>query len=161
MPGSFAIRAVRAGDLAALLAIERATFADPWSQAGFAGALGVYGSLLLCACEPPAGEVVGYVVAWFVADEGQIANLAVLARTRGQGVGGQLLDATLAAAAARDVTRVTLEVRESNTAALALYRSRGFSPVGRRPGYYRSPEEDAVVLRWDAALEPADVTPTS
>jgi ribosomal-protein-alanine N-acetyltransferase len=86
-------------------------------------------------------------VAWFVTDEGEIANLAVDPARWGGGVGKILLDAALAEGARRGAESVYLEVRESNARARRLYASRGFEEVGRRKGYYRRPAEDAIVLR--------------
>ena len=77
----------------------------------------------------------------------ELANVAVGPVWRGRGVAAALLDELLAAAAARAVTAVYLEVRESNAPARALYAARGFEAVGRRRGYYRRPVEDALVLR--------------
>ena len=86
------------------------------------------------------GEVLGYVVAWFVADEGEIANLAVAPAGWGRGIGRALLDAALSEARARTASAVYLEVRDSNERARRLYRSRGFEEVGRRRRYYRRPD---------------------
>jgi ribosomal-protein-alanine N-acetyltransferase len=85
-------------------------------------------------------------------DEGELANLAVAASDRGQGVGAALLDAMLDDASARGTLQVYLEVRESNAAARRLYASKGFEEIGRRKQYYRSPTEDALILR--RTLEP-------
>ena len=87
------------------------------------------------------------MVAWFAADEGEVANLAVTPRLRQRGFGLALLDSVLAEAAERGTTSLFLEVRESNAAARKLYASRNFEEVGRRKRYYRSPEEDALILR--------------
>ena len=97
------------------------------------------------------GLVCGYVVAWFVLDEGEIGNLAVHAEVRRQGVGAQLLDGAIAAVRTARVEALYLEVRDSNAAARALYASRGFVEVGRRREYYRRPKEDALVLRLELA----------
>ncbi len=93
------------------------------------------------------GQVVGYVVMWFVVDESEIANLAVSDTLRRAGVGARLLDHALEAAQTRQCAVVFLEVRESNGPARALYASRGFEIAGRRSKYYRKPVEDALVLR--------------
>jgi ribosomal-protein-alanine N-acetyltransferase len=91
--------------------------------------------------------VVGYVVAWYVLDEAELANLAVHPDLRHQGVGQALLDAMLNDASARGTSQVYLEVRESNVAARQLYGTRGFEEVARRKRYYRTPTEDALILR--------------
>jgi ribosomal-protein-alanine N-acetyltransferase len=141
-----AIAAVTEDDLPAIAAIEREAFSDPWSDRSFREAL-AHPSIYFVAARGDAGEVLGYVVAWFVADEGQIANLAVAPSGWGVGIGRSLLDAALREAVLRKATEVYLEVRDSNERARRLYRSRGFEEVGRRRGYYRRPVEDAIVLR--------------
>lgn len=141
------VQPARLVDVPAILEIERSVFSDPWSAQSFREALGHPAVYFSCACRD-GGEVLGYVVAWFVADEGEIANLAVSRSAWSGGVGRALLDAALLEAATRGVTEVYLEVRESNERAKRLYGSRGFEQVGRRRGYYRRPVEDAIVLRW-------------
>lgn len=128
-------------------AIERACFSDPWSEGSFRQALENPGVFFRVATEGAGGPVVGYVVAWFAADEGEIANVAVAPSSRGRGIGGLLLDAAIAAAAEYGAQALYLDVRESNAPARALYDSRGFVEVGRRRRYYRRPSEDAIVLR--------------
>jgi len=91
--------------------------------------------------------VAGYVVALVASDQAEILNLAVNPSERRGGLGGDLLDAAFGALVARGAREVFLEVRESNVAALALYRSRGFAGLSRRGSYYRNPVEDALVLR--------------
>jgi [ribosomal protein S18]-alanine N-acetyltransferase len=140
------IDVARADDVAAISEIERAAFSDPWSARSFRDALEHPAVYFGCA-RSDAGDVQGYVVAWFVADEGEIANLAVAPEAWGGGIGRALLDAALDEAASRNVESVYLEVRDSNARARRLYQSRGFEEVGRRKGYYRRPVEDAIVLR--------------
>lgn len=140
------VEAVREEDLPAIVGIERAAFSDPWSLQSFRDAL-EHPAVHFVAARTDDGLVVGYVVAWLVADEGEIANLAVTPEVWGSGVGARLLDAALHEAADRGVVNVYLEVRDSNERARRLYRSRGFEEVGRRRGYYRRPVEDAIVLR--------------
>jgi len=133
-------------ELPAIALIERAAFTDPWSEKSFRDALS-HPAIYFAAARSGAGEVLGYVVAWFVAGEGQIANLAVTPNGWGKGIGRALLDAALREAAVREAAYVYLEVRDSNDRARRLYRSRDFEEVGRRKGYYRRPVEDAIVLR--------------
>jgi len=131
-------------------AIELATFSDPWPARDFRECV-ASDVVFLVAAAPNA--IAGYVVAQDAADEAEILNLAVMpARQRG-GVGRALVERALAAVAGRGARRVFLEVRESNTAARALYAALRFQEVGRRPRYYRRPVEDAIVLR---AAIPAD-----
>lgn len=140
------IDVARDDDVAAISEIERAAFSDPWSPRSFRDALEHPAVYFGCA-RSDGGEVQGYVVAWFVADEGEIANLAVAPAAWGGGIGRALLDAALAEATRRGIESVYLEVRDSNVRARRLYQSCGFEEVGRRKGYYRRPVEDAIVLR--------------
>ncbi len=137
---------VRSADVAAIVAIERLAFSDPWSAKSFHDAM-THPAIYFACARSDEGEVLGYVVAWFVADEGEIANLAVAPQGWGQGIGRALLDAALSESVPRGALAVYLEVREANERARRLYRSRGFEEVGRRRGYYRRPVEDAIVLR--------------
>ena len=90
-------------------------------------------------------------IAYFLAREilgtAEVLNLAVVPGFRGRGLGAELLDAGLAAVRKRGGTEVFLEVRASNAVAQSLYAGRGFRTEGRRRGYYRRPDEDALVLR--------------
>ena len=126
--------------------IEQAAFSDPWSEHAFREALAHPAVYFACA-RSDAGEVQGYVVAWFVADEGEIANLAVAPAASGAGIGRALMDAALREAWLRGANAVYLEVRDSNARARRLYASCGFEEIARRRAYYRKPVEDAIVLR--------------
>ena len=143
---TFSILPASERDLPEIAAIERKVFGDPWSTQSFRESFGHHAVYFACA-RRDGGQLVGYVVAWFAAGEGEIANLAVDPSEWGHGAGRQLLEAALSAAAARRTTAVYLEVRESNARARRLYTSYGFEEVGRRRGYYRRPVEDAIVLR--------------
>lgn len=148
------VRPATRGDLARIHEIERVAFSDPWSLQSF-GDLLANPRVLFAVAERDErggrggglGGVVGYVVAWFVVDEAEVANVAVAPEARGQGVGARLLDEALAVARRHGAASVYLEVRDSNVAARALYASRGFVQIGRRRRYYRRPVEDALVLR--------------
>ena len=139
-------------DVAAIVDIERRAFSDPWSATSFREALTHPAVFFACAHrshdDRRAGDVLaGYVVAWFVADEGEIANLAVDPEGWGCGIGQSLLDAALDEGERRGTAAVYLEVRDSNERARRLYHSRRFEEVGRRRAYYQRPVEDAIVLR--------------
>lgn len=152
--GVVVVRAAARTDLRTVVAIEELSFADPWSRASFASLLGNLQVRFSVAVDAATDEVLGYVVAWFAADEGEIANLAVAPSARGRGIGALLLDGILAEAELRETAAVYLEVRESNVAARALYASRGFAAVGRRRRYYQRPVEDALVLRRELRVAP-------
>ena len=135
------------GDLPAIAAIERRAFADPWSAESFAEMIGRESVWFAVARESAGAPVLGYVVAIFAADEGEIGNLAVDDAARGRGIGAMLVQRVLDEATQRAVATVYLEVRESNAGARRLYDRCGFGEVGRRRGYYQRPVEDALVLR--------------
>jgi len=157
------VQPVRESDIPAIAAIERRAFSDPWSERAFRDVLAHGRMYFACVrqdavASPATSCVLGYVVAWFAAGQGEIANLAVAPEVRGQRIGSTLLDAALDEAKRQKSEEVFLEVRNSNLRARQLYESRGFSEVGRRRRYYRQPIEDAVILRW---VEPAVVNPHS
>ena len=141
------IRPARREDVDDVAAIEREAFSDPWSAASFRALFGNQLVHFAVAHDTLTGRIHGYVVAWFVVDEGEIANLAVAATARRMGLGARLLDGALADAARRGCRVVFLEVREANVAAQSLYSSRKFVLAGRRVRYYRKPVEDALILR--------------
>src|SRR6202012_2899705 len=90
------LRRAERTDLDAVVAIERVSFSDPpWSRDSFAALVDSPRAYFTVACEAPTEAVVGYVVAWFVVDEAEIANLAVAPDRRGRGVGSRLPDAAL------------------------------------------------------------------
>ena len=87
------------------------------------------------------------------ADEGAIANVAVSPQCRRQGCADALLTRLLQVAWQRGLARVTLEVRVSNAAAIALYEKHGFAAVGVRPRFYRTPTEDAAIMIRERRVE--------
>lgn len=147
------LRAATAADVPSIVRIERASFSDPWSARAFEGLL-ASASVRTMVAERD-GQVIGYSVVVGAADEGELANIAVDPDCRRQGVSALLLSDLLATAERTGVMALFLEVRESNTAARALYERFGFGKVGRRRGYYQRPTEDALVLRWSASAPAA------
>lgn len=145
---STVIVAATRADLDAVVDLEVVAFADPWTRQAFEAALKERHARFRVA-RTPDGQLIGYVIAWFVVDEGEIANLAVVPTARRRGVARALLAEIIAEARASGIARLFLEVRESNAAARALYASRGFKPIARRARYYRKPVEDAIVLRLE------------
>ena len=129
--------------------LEKLCFSLPWDEASVAGELTNPLSLWLVAVED--GELAGYVGSQSVMGEADMMNLAVKPEYRRRGVGEKLVRNLVEELKAQKVYCLTLEVRASNAPAIALYEKLGFVPVGRRPGYYRSPREDALILRkeWE------------
>jgi ribosomal-protein-alanine acetyltransferase len=147
MDAPYRIRPAVLADAAALVAIERRCFGDPWSEASFREALNSGWNFVLVG--QAARGVVGYLVGREAGGTGEVLNLAVAPDFRRRGLGEALLQAGLAAFRRNGVDEVFLEVRESNVSARALYARYGFRPVGQRSAYYRNPKEDAVVLRLE------------
>lgn len=140
------LRAAIEADIPALLLLERASFSDPWDESAFRSLLAAAAARVSVA--ELEGAVVGYAAVLRAADEAELANLAVDAAVQGRGVGRALLSAAQAAATAEGVSAMYLEVRASNAPARHLYETLGFATVGRRRGYYRQPDEDALVMQW-------------
>lgn len=137
------IRRLRAADIEA---VERITALSPeaahWPAQSYLGLPG-------WVAESEA-VVVGLLVARVAAEEMEILNLAVEPRWRRRGVGTALVEAAIEHARRAGVARVFLEVRESNRVARRFYRRQGFAVAGRRVGYYRRPDEDALVMAREA-----------
>ena len=145
MDERYRIRFARTSDVSALAAIERRCFSDPWSAQGIEETIQYETTIALIA--EAGNRVAGYLMARVSGEEGEILNLAVVPEHRRKGIARGLLEHGIAALGAAGVREAYLEVRESNEAALALYGGKGFKPVAVRPHYYRSPPEDALVLR--------------
>ena len=125
--------------------LEKLCFAMPWSEKSVAGELDNPLALWLVAME--GDRLAGYVGSQTVMDETDMMNLAVAPQFRRQGVGETLVNALTASLKELGSRCLTLEVRDSNEAARALYGKLGFTEIGRRRGYYRDPREDALILR--------------
>jgi len=141
------VRAARKSDLGEVSRIEHASFADPWGPGDFRSVLDSPQTIFLVAGDESSEALAGYAIALTVLDESEILNIAVDPAVRGRGLGGRLLDSAIDEVVKRGAVAAFLEVRESNVAARQLYRSRGFEELSRRRRYYRTPVEDALVLR--------------
>lgn len=123
---------------------ERLCFSDPWSRTQFVEELDNPLARYWVALDN--GKVAGYGGLWQVCGDGQITNIAVRPDYRRNGLGRQIVTQMSAFGEQNGLFQLTLEVRESNAPALALYQSCGFVPVGRRPGYYADNKEAAVLM---------------
>lgn len=130
--------------LDAILAIERQSFPDPWPRRFFAEELNRREPAYARVARLD-GEVVGYMVAWFVVDEIHLGNLAVHPDYRRRGIARHLVEHLLERARRHGARLITLEVRAGNKAALALYSRYRFRPVTVRKGYYAG-REDAIIM---------------
>ena len=130
--------------------LEQLCFADPWSEKSIETELSCRLSVWLVALE--GEQVVGYVGSQTVIDESDMMNIAVHPDFRRRGIAEALVAELEAALRQRGSRALTLEVRDSNAPAIALYEKLGFSQVGLRKNYYRNPKEDARILRkeWES-----------
>jgi ribosomal-protein-alanine N-acetyltransferase len=146
----FVLHPMQRDDLDAVVAIEQASFSNPWTRAMFEGELsrGAVARAWVVR-ERETEAVLGYCLGWLVAGELHISNLAVAPAARRRGVARWMLGQALARVAAEGGESAILEVRRSNVAALKLYSALGFRAVGVRRRYYSHPQEDAVVLAVD------------
>jgi len=133
-------------DLDAVVALEAASFTNPWSREMLEHDLANADVARVYVLRDETGRLIGFCGCWFIYDELHINTLAVSEQHRRQGHATRLLRFVLAEAAARGITSATLEVRRSNEAALALYERFGFAIRGIRRDYYTKPVEDALVL---------------
>jgi ribosomal-protein-alanine N-acetyltransferase len=144
-----------AADLDEVLAIEEASFNNPTTRQWYESELQRPDVCFVFVIRTNEARVAGFCAFWRVVDQIHINNLAVHPAWRREGLGRRLLASVLAEADAMGAPSVTLEVRRSNTAALALYRRAGFSIVAVRSGYYTHPIEDALILSRTGGRVPA------
>lgn len=139
-------------DLDPVLEIEAVSYRTPWSRRAFTSELteNSYAHYFVARHD---GRVIGYIGMWVILEESHITNIAVDPQFRRHGIGRRLLEDMFDRAAELGATRVTLEVRVSNTGAQSLYRQLGFADRGRRKGYYADTNEDAVIM-WKDDLGP-------
>jgi ribosomal-protein-alanine N-acetyltransferase len=144
------LRAATPEDTEALAALHATSFDHPWGAAEMAELLagpGGFGLVVETARVPEA-----FLLARAIAGEAEILTVAVLPVRRGCGLGAALVEAAAGLARTAGADAMFLEVAIDNTAALKLYERAGFAAAGRRPGYYRRSDGeavDALVLRRD------------
>ena len=133
-------------DLDQILTIENAVYPFPWTRGNFVDSLA--SGYLIWGCRL-VDELVGYFVLMMAMDEAHLLNLSIAVQRQGAGFGTRLLCHAMRVAQQAGATSLLLEVRPSNTIALALYRHFGFQQIGVRCGYYPAEKgsEDALVMR--------------
>ena len=139
----FTVLPMEARHLPAVAKLEKTCFSEPWSEEGLLESYRHGTRFFVAEAE---GRVLGYAGVNAVADEGYITNVAVFPSYRRQGVGRALLREIIAFAKEKGLAFVSLEVRVSNTEAIALYEKEGFATQGRRREFYRAPIEDALIM---------------
>ena len=142
------LRPMAEADLPRIHRIELASYEYPWSLGNFTDSMSAGYSMWVREAE---GEVIGYYAMMAAAGEAHLLNLTIAPIWRRHGLGRDLLDHCLARARDHKAESLFLEVRASNTAAIALYRSSGFADLAVRRGYYpaRGGREDALIMKRD------------
>lgn len=138
------IREMTASDLDDISAMERENFSTPWKRADFEDLLDKPDRGCVVAEED--GRVIGCIVYRNIVGDVDISNVQVKEAFRCRGVGALLMKTAMERARAVGGTQFTLEVRESNHAAITLYEKMGFIAEGKRRGFYDHPKEDAVIM---------------
>lgn len=137
------IRLFKAGDEIEISEIEKQCFSKPWSADGILSSV-KSGTTFIVA--EKAFKTVGYISINIILDEGYINNLAVIRENRRNGIAEKLLNYTERFANGKNLSFISLEVRESNSAAIALYLKCGYSKAGLRKNFYFSPQESAIIM---------------
>ena len=137
------------GDILQVHEIGKQCFTTPWQISSFEYELENRDAVLKVAVLNV--EIVGYICIRSILDVTHVMDLAIAPRFKRMGIGSLLLsDALQELRRLRPAIKlVTLEVRESNIAAVKLYEKYGFREIGRRRGYYKKPAEDALIMELD------------
>ena len=138
------IRKLVVEDAAAIAEMERIIFLDAWSEKSILETIEL--SNTICLVAEKAGRKAGYVLAYDLNGEAEIVRIATDKDRRRQGVGTFLLEELKKECTKLDITKVMLDVRASNDAARKLYEKEGFVQDGTRPGFYKNPDEDAILM---------------
>ncbi len=139
-----AIKEMTPEDVPEVAALERQVFSAPWSENGFLDSLRSQDTLYLTVWQED--KLVGYCGFLQSFDEADIMNVAVAPDYRNRGVGRRMLQELMQRGGGRGILRYTLEVRQSNAAAIHLYEKLGFVSVGIRKNFYEKPVESAMIM---------------
>ncbi len=127
-----------------VMEVENSSFTNPWSKESFCEELKKESSYKFVAL---VGDmVVGFAILDTVLDEGNLLDIAVCENFRRKGVANALISRLFEVASEKDLSFITLEVRESSSPAIALYEKSGFEKVAVRKNYYHKPTENAVLM---------------
>ncbi|MCI8956731.1 MAG: ribosomal protein S18-alanine N-acetyltransferase [Eubacterium sp.] len=143
------IREMTLADVGQVYDLEKSIFSIPWSKESFENSIKGKDTLFIVAEEE--GKISGYLGMYLMGEEADISNVAVSKECRRQHIAQRLLEYIFAQAKTRGVRNVTLEVRETNVAAICLYENMGFCEAGIRKNYYKEPIENALIM-WKQNL---------
>lgn len=148
---SFKIAPASLSQLSGIATVEKACFAQPWSEQSLASELSKDNSLMMVALGDDS-EIIGWAGLEHICGEGSVTNIAVLPKSRRCGAGQALTEALIDSARSLSLDWLMLEVRISNFAAVALYQKMGFELLGIRPNFYEFPREDAMIMRHSLTI---------
>lgn len=131
-------------DLLGIEEIEALSFSDPWSRKDIAGYICSEDGM--CFVAKRGKEILAYLIGRLIPPEGEIYRIATRPEMRGRGIGYRLLSYALKTERGRGLETTFLEVRSKNAPAIALYRAYGFAEAGMRRGYYKNPDDDAIIM---------------
>lgn len=138
------IREMSMEDVDDIMEIELLSFNIPWSRDSFMTELtNKFAKYIIAKI---GNRVVGYAGMWKILDEGHITNIAVHPEYRQRKIGTGLVEVLLSLAQENEISKLTLEVRQSNTSAQSLYKKFGFEAFGVRKKYYADNYEDAMIM---------------
>ena len=138
------IRKISENDVEAIAALEKEIFSDAWSAKSIKETYEQKHALILGAYK--GMNLIGYVIFYYVLDEGEIARIAVDSKDRRLGAASQLLCGLLGFCEEKSIARILLDGRKSNHAAIAFYKKTGFTEDGTRKYFYENPKEDALLM---------------
>ena len=138
------IRRARPDDSTGIELLEGLCFPDPWSKKDIFSYICSESGMCFTVIED--GKVIGYLIGRIIAPEGEIYRIAIHPDRRCRGIGYRLMSYALKTERGRGLETGFLEVRSKNAPALFLYESYGFERIGERKGYYKNPDDDAVLM---------------
>ena len=154
-----------------IASLESDIFPDPWSEKSIRDTLEnpqariwsiISRQAPPCSCASTAPEhagkpqLLGYVIFYYVLDEGEIARIATSPQHRRQGVAVRLLEKMRAFSYEQNITRWLLDVRISNETAIHFYKAVGFAKDGVRKNFYANPPEDAILMSCEVETSGSD-----
>lgn len=143
------IRRISESDIETVASLEAEIFPDPWSAKSIKETYDQKHALILGAYQDE--NLIGYVIFYYILDEGEIARIAVSPSHRRQGVADEIFAGLLSFCTKNSVERILLDVRVSNEAAIAFYKKSGFAEDGIRKNFYDNPKEHALLMSTSVA----------
>lgn len=137
------LRLLRRDELAEIVQLDKELFSPPWPKDSFEKELA---NPISTTYVVAADNIIAYAVIWYIADEMQIAKIAVVPAFQQLGIASWMMESIFSEARVRGITHAFIEVRQSNRGAIELYRKFGFAESGVRRDYYESPKENALLM---------------